>query len=177
MVTRLLHLPAQQPLVALARHVQHLVDKDRSVLLVSVDVPAGRIFEEFQDQGVNVNRVFVVDASSSRGGIDVHGDPEHVHHVNAPTLLELMAKRVEKILRLKAQGHPHVLILSCNAFAAHNPPEVLEEIVRFVVDQLADPRLRMEFLVDAQPPLPDGLLRFLRGYLDAEASLPAVADK
>lgn len=173
MVSRLLHLPMQGALDALAEHVKGRIAKDRSVLIVTASLPAGTFFEHFQDRGVDVNRVFVIDAVSSRGGMDVRGDPERVHFVPAPTLLELIAKRADRIVRTKAQGPPHIIVFSANAFAVYNEPESLEELVRYIVNTLVPPKVRIDFVVEEGAPIPKRLLQFLTGFVDEELRLKA----
>lgn len=172
MVSRLLRIPAEGGLDALADFVRSRIEKNRSVLVVTASLPAGALFEHFQDHGVDTNRVFIVDAVSSRGGMDVHGDPEHVHFIPAPTLLELLAARVEKIIKAKAQGPPHIIVHSANAFAAYNDPATLEEIVRYTVNVLVHPKVRIDYVVEATPPLPPAFLKFLETFLDEDLTLP-----
>ena len=171
MVSRLLQIPMQGGLDALAEHVRELIGRNRSVLIVTASLPAGRFFDHFQDRGVDINRVFVVDAVSSRSGMDVHGDPERVHFVPAPTLLELIAKRAEKIIKTKAQGPPHIIVFSANAFALYNEAEALEELVRYVVNTLVHPKVRIDFVVEDGHPIPKRLLAFLEAFLDERLRL------
>jgi hypothetical protein len=173
MVSRLLHLPMTGGLDALAELVRARIAKDRSVLIVTASLPAGRFFEHFQDRGVDINRVFVVDAVSSRSGLDVKGDPERVHFVPAPTLLELIAKRAEKIIRTKAQGPPHIVVFSVNAFALYNDAETLEELVRYVINTLVHPKVRIDFVLEEGVPVPKRLVAFLESFLDETLVLQA----
>jgi hypothetical protein len=175
MVSRLLHLPMQGGLDALAEHVRGRIAKNRSVLIVTASLPAGEFFESFQDRAVDINRVFIVDAVSSRSGMDVRGDPERVHYVPAPTLLELIAKRAEKIIKTKAQGPPHIIVFSANAFALYNEAEALEELVRYVVNTLVHPKVRIDFVVEEGVPIPKRLLAFLEAFLDETLRLKAPA--
>ena len=175
MVSRLLHLPVQGGLDALAEFVRGRIAKNRSVLIVTASLPAGQFFEHFQDRAVDINRVFVVDAVSSRSGMDVRGDPERVHYIPAPTLLELIAKRAEKIVKTKAQGPPHIIVFSANAFALYNEAEALEELVRYVVNTLVHPKVRIDFVVEEGVPIPRRLLAFLESFLDETLRLKAPA--
>lgn len=172
MVSRLLHLPAQGGLDALAHFVRGRIAKNRSVLIVTASLPAGKFFEHFQDHDVDINRVFIVDAVSSRAGMDVKGDPEHVHFIPAPTLLELIATRVEKIIKAKAQGPPHIIVYSANAFALYNDAATLEEVVRYALNTLVHPKVRIDFILEDGIPIPGSLLRFLQSFLDGELGLP-----
>lgn len=171
MVSRLLRIPAQGGLDALAQFVRGRIAKNRSVLIVTASLSAGQLFEHLQDHGVDTNRVFIVDAVSSRAGMDVKGDPEHVHFVPAPTLLELIATRVEKIIKAKAQGPPHILIYTANAFAQYNDAATLEEVVRYALNTLVHPKVRIDFILEPTPPLPPSLLEFLESFLDDDVTL------
>lgn len=167
MVTRLLHLPVRSRDDLLAGHVRSLIEhKNRSVLIVTTNVPAAALFDRLQDRGVDINRVFVVDAVSSRSALDAKGDPEHVLYLPGPQLLELIALRAAKIIRAKAQGPPHVIILSANSFALYNSAEALEELVRYTVTQLANPKVVIEFVIEEGLPLPDRLATFLSSFAD-----------
>jgi KaiC/GvpD/RAD55 family RecA-like ATPase len=173
MATRLLHLPHHAQVDLLAEHLKGLIARNRSVLIVTTNLPAGTLFEQFQDHGVDINRVFVVDAVSSRSGVDVHGDPEHVLFVPGPQLLELIALRVEKIIRAKAQGPPHILILSANSFALYNSAEALEELVRYAVQRLVHPKIMIEFVLEESLPIPARLKGFLESFVDETLRLSA----
>lgn len=170
MPTTALFVPAQGSLDALAGHVKGLVDRNKSVLIVATRSASGAIFERFQDHGVDIRRVFIVDAVAQGVAAPQH-DPEHVHFVPAPTLLELIAKRVERILLTKAQGPPHVIVYDCDTFALHNPTDTLIELVRYVVQQLAHPKLRIDFVIQEGSAMPARLLTFLREFLDGEQHL------
>lgn len=176
MVTRLLHLPMRARQDLLASHVRALIEhKNRSVLIVTTNVPAPILFDSLRDRGVDLNRVFIVDAVSDRAGIDAMGDPEHVMFLPGPQLLELIALRAAKIVRAKAQGPPHVIILSANSFALYNSPEALEELVRYTVGHLANPRVMIEFVVEEGLPLPERLSTFLQGFVDETVRLQPAA--
>lgn len=176
MATRLLHLPLQGQFDLLSQHVRGLIEhKNRSVLVVTTKLPAGTLFEKFQDRGVDTNRVFIVDAVSDRSGLDAKGDPEHVMYLPGPQLLELIALRAAKIVRAKAQGPPHVIVLSANSFALYNSPEALEELVRYTVGELAHPKVMIEFVVEEGLPLPPRLKSFLDGFVDETVRLSPAA--
>jgi hypothetical protein len=175
MATRLLHLPQRAQADLLADHLKGLIARNRSVLIVTTNLPAGTLFEQFQDRGVDINRVFIVDAVSNRSGADVHGDPEHVMFLSGPQLLELIALRVEKIIRTKAQGPPHILVLSANSFAMYNSPAQLEELVRYSVQRLAHPKIMIEFVLEEGIPIPERLKKFLESFTDESLQLPASA--
>jgi hypothetical protein len=167
MATRLLHLPLRARDDLLASHVgAHIEHRNRSVLIVTTNVPAAALFGRLRDRGVDTNRVFIVDAVSGRSGIDATGDPEHVLYLPGPQLLELIALRAAKVVRTKAQGPPHILILSINSLALYNSAEALEELVRYTVGHLAGPKVMIEFVVEEGLPLPSRLAAFLDSVVD-----------
>lgn len=176
MVTRLLHLPLRGQSDLLAQHVRGLIEhKNRSVLLVTTNLPAGVLLGTFQERGVDTSRVFIVDAVSNRSGLDAKGDPEHVMYLPGPQLLELIALRAAKTIRSKAQGPPHVIVLSANSFALYNSEEALEELVRYAVGHLAHPKVTIEFVVEEGLPLPPRLKAFLDGFVDETVRLSPAA--
>lgn len=176
MGTRLLHLPQRGQADLLASHVQGLIaHKNRSVLIVTTHHSADVLLAQFRARGVDTGRVFIVDAVSSRGALDPIGDPEHVLFLPGPQLLELIALRSAKIVRSKAQGPPHVIILSANSFAMYNSEEALEELVRYVVEDLAHPKVMIEFVVEEGIPLPPRLDRFLHSFVDETVRLGLLA--
>lgn len=162
--TRLVAMRPQHQMLQVARHAQRLVEEGRSVLLVSAVHPAGFLLARLKELGVDVRRVFVMDASG--GALPGPLDPEHAAAVANPGLLELITSRALRIIRSKAEGPPAVLVHSVEAFAAYNTAEQLEELVRYVVHSVARPQARIDFLADLSDPGACQVLAFLRGFVD-----------
>jgi hypothetical protein len=102
--------------------------QSRSVLVVSARLAAPKLRAELEAAGVDMARVFVLDVTShvqpsSR-------DPEHEAYVPGPSMLELIAKRTQQIIRAKAERPATVLTDDVATFALYNPPEALGEILR-----------------------------------------------
>lgn len=163
--TRLVEMPPPHQMLRLARHAQRLIAGGRSVLIVSAVHPAQFLLARLKELGVDMRRVFVVDAS---GGTlpDTPLDPEHATAVSSPGLLELIASRANRIVRSKAEGPPAILVHNVEAFAAYNTAEQLEELVRYVVHSLAKPQALIDFLADFQDANAQPVLAFLRGFVD-----------
>lgn len=163
--TRLVEMPPPHQMVLLARHAQRLIDGGRSVLIVSAVHPAPFLLARLQDLGVDMRRVFVVDASGGTfPGTPL--DPEHAVAVSSPGLLELIASRANRIVRSKAEGPPAVLVHNVEAFAAYNTAAQLEELIRYVVHSLARPQAVIDFLADFQDAHAKPVVAFLRGFVD-----------
>lgn len=170
MTTTAVHVPVLGGLNLIAERVKGLIARNKSVLIVATRHPASAIFERFKEKGVDITRVFVVDAVQSGMNLNMD-DPNHVHQVSAPTLLELIAKRTERIIRTKAQGPPHVIVYDCDTFALHNPTNALIEVVRYVVQNLADAKLPMDFVIQEPSTMPKALQEFLDEFLDKKEHL------
>lgn len=166
MPTRLIRFPPRGQLDLLAQHIKQQHAEGRSVLIVTASHPASVMVRHFTAAGVNLARVFVIDAVGSRAGVERSTDLEHLMYVPGPTQLELIAMRAEKIIRQKAQGPPTVLICTLNAFALYNATDTLEELIRYVVHSLARPKAVIDFVVEDGQPLDEGLREFIEGFVD-----------
>lgn len=153
-------------LAAVGKEIRRLqAEEDRSTLYVSVERPAELVLEGLRDAGVDLGRIFIIDAVSGMGGTRVSDDPDHILYVAGPDLLEMLAQRAEKTLRSKAEGPAHIVIDSVDAFAFYNEAAALKEIVHYVVHRL-EKGVRLDFLVAPAGRSDDDLLQFLGQYVD-----------
>lgn len=171
MPSRLVYASSRKLIEQLAGHVKTLHAEDRSVLLITTRDPASLMMRRFKDAGVNLDRLFIIDAVGTRAGAEWTHDPEHLMYVSTPNQLELIAMRAEKAIRQKAEGIPHVLISTCNSFALYNAPEALEELVRYTLHNLVRPKAWMDFVVEEDAPLDTGLKGFLESFIEGRARL------
>lgn len=170
MPTTALYVPQREAIDLLAERIKGLIARNKSVLIVAAKASSGVIFGRLQDRGVDIRRVFIVDAVQS-GTAKPEADPDHVHFVSGPNLLELIAKRTERIIRTKAEGPAHVIVYDCDTFALYNPAPVLIELVRYIVQNLADPRMPIDFVIEQNSRMPASLQEFLNEFLDKEEHL------
>lgn len=173
MKVRLVEAPASGSgrLAAVGKELRRLQDEeDRSTLYISVERPAEVVLEGLREAGVDVDRVFIVDAVSGMGGTRVSDDPEHIMYVSGPDLLEMLALRAEKIIRSKAEGPALIVIDSVDAFALYNESEALKEIVHYIVHRL-EKGVRLDFLVAPGGRSDADLLSFLSQYVDETIQL------
>jgi hypothetical protein len=179
MPARLVRIPVQHQLDALAGHVKALQAADRSVLVITTHHTAQVLLRRFTDRGVDPKRLFIVDAVGSQSGVLASSDPDHLMYISGPDQLELMALRAAKVIRAKAERTPHVLVCTVNSFALYNKPAALEELMLYVVQSLMRPRAFLDFLVEEGRPLDPGLSTALlkaadeRGHLAADGTYVA----
>ncbi len=171
MPARLVWASSRLLLEQVARHVQGLHDADRSVLLITASHPAPVLLRQLQQAGVNLDRVFILDAVGSRSGVERTHDPEHLMYLPGPTQLELMAMRADKVIRQKAEGMPHIVVLTVNSFALYNEAAALEELVRYVVTSLMRPKAWIDFVIEREAELDAGLRTFLDGFVEGRLDL------
>ncbi len=171
MPTRLVYASSRSLLDQVVGHIKALHQEDRSVLLITTRDPAAVLMRRFKEAGVNLNRLFIVDAVGTRAGAEWTPDPEHLMYVPTPNQLELIAMRTTKVIRQKAEGTPHILILTVNSFALHNSPETLEELVRYTLHNLVRPKAWMDFVIEEDAPLDAGLKAFLESFIEGRARL------
>src|SRR5688572_9614184 len=110
MPARLVRIPVQRQLDALAGHVKSLQAADRSVLVITTHHTAQVLLRRFTQLGVDPKRLFIVDAVGSQAGVLASSDPDHLMYISGPDQLELMAMRAFKVIRAKAERTPHVLV-------------------------------------------------------------------
>lgn len=171
--TRLLHVTVENHLAALCKHICAEQKEGRSVLVVTVHHPASVLLPLFREGGVNLARLFVVDAVGTRAGVERTHDPEHLMYLPGPTQLELIGMRTYKVIKEKAEAPPTVIVCTVNAFGLYNQPEVLEEMVRYAVYTLAGPKARIDFVLEKESPVEPSLVDFLGSIVEKSVNLAA----
>jgi KaiC/GvpD/RAD55 family RecA-like ATPase len=171
MPTRLVFATSRTLLDRMVEHIHALHKEDRSVLLVTTRDPASVLLRRFKDGGVNLDRLFIIDAVGMRAGAEWTNDPDHLMYVATPNQLELIAMRAQKVIRQKAEGTPHVVLSTVNSFALYNAPEALEEVMRYTLHNLVRPTAWMDFVIEEDAPLDASLRGFLDSFIDGRAQL------
>jgi hypothetical protein len=126
-------LTGRQELDALAGFVADRVAHGEGIVLVTVHHAPRLLREHLRAAHVDASHVTLIDARGETPH-DLDKAPD-VHLVPSPTLLELIALRARKL----AQRHdaPRLVVDDCEGLAFHNPPEAVEEYVRYVCNTLA----------------------------------------
>ena len=138
-------LPERARLAALTAYVKMLADGGESVVLVTFHDPAPVLKALLERAEVDLRHVVLIDALGDGPDREQHTG---IHLMAAPTLLELVALRVQRIA--KAHERPHVVISDCEGLSFHNEAKTVEEYLRYIVHHVAKPRLPFDF-VRAEP--------------------------
>jgi len=122
------------PLASLAAHLRALQRDGGRVLLLTADRPYRHLREALAGAGVDVGGLLFVDAVSLMDGAAPTERPPNVWFLQSPTMLEMMAMRVEQVA---ARNRPvHVVVDSLNALAIYNGLEPVQEFSLFLANRL-----------------------------------------
>ncbi len=156
---------------ALERHIRTEQAEGRSVLVLTVHHPASVLLRRFKASGVNLDRLFIMDAVGARAGVERTNDPEHLMYLPGPTQLELIGLRTHRAIEEKAEGPATVVICTVNAFGLYNAPEALEEMARYALFMLAAPTCRIDFVLEDEAPMDRGLIDALERLVREQGQL------
>lgn len=152
---RLVEFPGGDPVPHLASYLRHAAATGHWVLLVTARVPGTVLLQRLPELGVDLGSLVVLDVVSPPGATSP--DPEHLQYVAGPSLLELLTLRGEKVIWRRRRERTRVATFDLNSFARHNPPDVLEQMVRYALGRVR-PYTLLDYFVDPDRPLPPRLL-------------------
>ncbi len=166
-----MEFPGGDPVPHLARYLRHAVATGHWVLLVTARVPGAVLLQRLPALGVDLDRLVVLDVTAPPG--EASPDPEHLQYVPSPSLLELLTLRGEKVVWKRRRERTRIATFDVNSFARHNPPDVLEQMVRYALGRVRDYTL-LDYFVDPDRPLPPALLRAMVELCGEPVALDAV---
>lgn len=167
---RLVDLPGGDPVPPLARYLRHAADTGHWVLLVTARTPGQVLLERLPTLGVDLDRVVIIDVVTR--ALQDSPDPERLQYVQSPNLLELLTLRGEKVVWKRRRERTRIATFDLNSFARANPPDVLEQMVRYVLGRVRDYTF-VDYFVDPDRPLPPHLLSAMQRLCESEVSLEA----
>lgn len=126
-------LAGRQELDALSTFVADRVARGEGIVLVTVHHPPDTLRKHMQAARVDAQHVTLIDARGETPHDIDRG--QGIHLIPSPTLLELIALRARKLAA--RHDSPRLVINDCEGLAFHNPPEAVEEYVRYVCNGLA----------------------------------------
>jgi hypothetical protein len=171
MAVRLVHTEPGQVGRSVAARAAALT-QTRSVLAVSARLTGAALRREFEAAGVDLARLFVLDVTS-HGIQPATRDPAHEAYVPGPAMLELIAKRIEQVLRVRAERPATVLVDDLATFAHYNPPDALVEIVRHMM-ATRPPQHEYEYVLSGSEP--PRLVEALRSIVGEESDILSSGD-
>lgn len=174
MPTRLVYLPSRHQIDYLTEHVRHALDQGRTVLLVTANQSARRLWDYFTAAGLRTEHLQIVDVVSSPLIAIPGPEATHLHYLGNPTALETLAKRSQRLvasLPPDERTRVHTIVHNVNAFCLYNSSDVLEEALRWLVHDLADPGMLVDLIIEEEGGLYPDLDRFLTHFADAKKAL------
>lgn len=119
----------------MAAHVRSLQAGGARILYLTTDRPYAVLVESFGQAGVDADAVFFVDAITCMDGTLPQERPANVIFLQSPTMLEMMAMRVEQML-----GHvgptAHVVVDSLSTLALYNGVPPVQEFSHYLANRL-----------------------------------------
>lgn len=165
-------MPVRHQLDYLSEHVRHsLGDKGRSVLLVTANQSARRLWDYFAALGMPVERLFIVDVVSSPLLAEARADSTRCLYLGNPMALETLIARCDRIARTQLPKPVHTIVHNLNAFCLYNGSEVLEEAIRRVVRDVADPDALVDFVIEEGVGVYTDLEKYLQNAADWRKNL------
>lgn len=167
---RVLVPPSEGHVEAVAAHVRQLQADGRSVLYLAADRPYPTLERAFQRAGVDPAKVFFLDVVSCLDGRVPASPPRNAMFLQSPTMLEMMAMRIEQVAgRLGVQAS--VVIDSLNTLALYNGVPPVQEFSHYLANRLRTQGILGDFVIrDSQ----EGRLLHERvsGFTDERMEIP-----
>jgi hypothetical protein len=135
---------------SLGTHVRMLQDQGKKVVFVSADRPYHVLAQAFRDLGVAVDAMHFVDAVSSLSGSAPLQRPPNATFLPSPTMLEMLAMRVEQAaLRLGPEAH--MVLDSLDTLSLYNGVHPVQEFSHYLANRLRSHGVHGDFVVRAGP--------------------------
>ena len=166
----MVYLPARHQLDYLAEHVRRSLGKGRNVLLVTANQSARRLWDYFGAVGIDTSRLHIVDVVSSPLLATARADSTQMLYIGNPMAIETIIARADRMARRMPEP-VHVIVHNLNAFCLYNSAEVLEESLRRVVRDVADPAVLIDLIIEEEGGLYRDLDRFLQMFADFRTAL------
>lgn len=150
------------------------MDTGHWVLLVTARTPGTVLLRRLPELGVPLEPLVILDVTAAPGAVSP--DPEHLHYVPSPSLLEMLTLRGERTVWKRRKQTTRIATLDLNSFARHNPPDALEQIVRYTLSRI-QPYTLLDYFVAPDRPLPPRLLLAMEALCGAPLPLEAVTQR
>ena len=156
---------------ALAGHLRR-IQETGSVLFVTADRPHGSWTAAWATADIDLARLFVIDAVSAMNGHQPTPRPANTTFLPSPAMLEMMALRIEQLIRRHAPVR--VVIDSLNTLALYNGVAAVQAFAHYLANRLRDTAVGADLIVhsDAEGA---ALRQRLASFVDEALPLEAAA--
>lgn len=133
-------------------HVAELMQRvkeiqgDATVLLVTTDRPYLTLKESGAAEGVDLDALWFLDTVSAMTGQTPNERPRRVLFIQSPTMLEMIAMRIEQMQRT-IPGPVHVIIDSLSSACTYNKFAAVQEFTHYLVNRLRTLDLSADLVV------------------------------
>lgn len=158
---RLVLLPDGDPVVALAHYLRRAAETGHWVLLITARTGGPELLRRLPELGVDLDRLLILDVVTDPSHAR-HADAQHLHFVPSPNLLELLILRGERLVWKRRKEHTRIATYDLNGFGLHNPPEAIEQMVRYALTRVRS-YTWLDYFVDGVHPLPERLRVAMEG--------------
>lgn len=127
MALRVAHVPLESSVEALSRHIAHLQEDGRWVLVITNRLPAELLVQQLG--AIDWSRIAFIDTNAPRPGAAPARDGIPIDHIAGPHLVELLHLRIRRLVQRLPQA-PHMIFYDAQTFGASMPRHALEEMTR-----------------------------------------------
>lgn len=139
-------------------------------MFISADRPYAHLQQVLREGGVNVDNMHFVDAVSSVNGAAPANRPANATFLSSPTLLELLAMRVEQAAMRHGPG-THVILDSLDTLTMYNGTGPVQEFAHYIANRLRAQGVHGDFVARAGTDKPWRSL--LGAVVDEHIDLPS----
>ncbi len=158
-------------MAGLVRLVQGLQADGRTVILVTANRPYSVLAPRLEEVGVVADEVIFVDTVTLTDGSRPMGAPRNVFFLHSPTMLEMVAMRVEQVLAMQ-EGPAHLVLDSLNALQLYNGTALVQEFAHYLINRLRTRGAAADFVVLSTPEAAE-LEQAIAGFTDGRHELVA----
>ncbi len=122
-------------LASLAAHVVQLQQDGRAVVYVTANRPCQVVVKALLAAGADVDAVTFIDTVTRSDGSIPTDPPKNAFFLQSPTMLEMVAMRVEQALARSGQAG-HMVLDSLNALQLYNGLSLVQEFSHYLTNRL-----------------------------------------
>lgn len=156
---------------SLIQFIRKLQAEDRRVVFVSADRPYTSILQSLQAEGVDADAMHFIDAVSSMNGAAPTIRPSNVTFLPSPTMLEMLAMRIEQVAQ-RIGGAAHVVVDSLDTLSLYNGAQPVQEFSHYLANRLRSHGVPGDFVL-RDGPASRALLELVVSFCDDRIELTA----
>lgn len=135
---------------SLAAAIRRLQEDGRKIVFVSADRPYATLVPALSKDGVDVERIQFVDVVSSMNGAAPSPRPGNATFLPSPTMLEMLAMRVEQVAQRVGPG-AHMVLDSLDTLSLYNGVNPVQEFSHYLANRLRAQGVSGDFVVRDGP--------------------------